>query len=1746
MRLGGLNAQPQAQLDGFKSRTLRSAQAPTQRHLYLTEWRSLNAAGARDGATLVIGNEALFFECEPLSSRASRHELAATVGGGAWAVIATTVATQRGSLTRLPLFALEVALTLVQTQTTMTLVPNVWLLLAGDPSHSGTWGLARSARAEALLPLVSIHAPSTMVLTFGISSFTEPEAVLHASTSCLDANTCLDALASTRRAHGVTSASVQWGAWAEVGMAARGAASERMAAMEAASGFGRIGLAQGLAALGVAVLRESPSVQGVLPVMWSRFLGERAQVPAFLSVFAPKSKEVGATSLGAASVACSISLEAVLEMMMRTAGGSVDADAPLMEAGVDSLGAVELRNQLQNSAGVQSLPSTLVFDHPTARQLTSVLQPEELTSELAASTPVAAVSTGDSAGIDGLSGCIPLGASSVQNAHSMVVCGRNAIVQVPASRWDVHAQPALPEPMASRVRHTGFVRGAELADNAAFAVSPAEAAAMDPCQRLVLEFGYAALHDGGLDRADLSGSLTGVFLGFAGTEFAQVLTASPAGGSVYAATSSSASIAAGRLPYTFGLHGPCVSYDTACSAALAASHAGLRALQLAECNVGLVMGVTLVLAPGVGTSFAVAGMTSARGRSHTFDARADGYARGEACGGVVLSCGDGLLGLLGSAVRQDGRSASLTAPNGQAQQGLLVAALRDAATPAHALGLMEAHGTGTALGDPIEVGSLVAAVLSARALPLAVGGVKANIGHAEPAAGMTGLLKLALGLRAGQATPNAQLRSLNPHVGDTLHGAAGALPVVLAAVTIGSGGVSSFGYSGTIAHAVLAIARKGGREALAFARVPDSSEMLLFRSRCADEAGEPLGEKCSGMDTGRSTFERHPRPPLVYRRRTFLWRDAVDPSRTADASPITEAQHVPVAADIVRGRFVLPAAARAAFALHECHSDEQYVALAWDESMQVGVITLNDPAHFNALGGALAGDLARVVKHVSAMAHPRGFVLQADGPHFCIGGNPHDKHVDIPVTELAHNLLATAHGCCKLRDLLCPVTAAVHGHLAGGGIALCLSVSYRVADLSTTFEHGNLPRGVCPIAEFSQTLIHQVGQACAASFYMTHRVLSAGEALQLGLTEEAYHGTSYAQQRAQQVAHARTLCPRTVLTRANPGIIAREAFGHAECRVINRGEAKSTLPTEVVAHDMRWSEQRDASPLPRGSAQQVQPLLVIDRVGQFDGLVMLSTMEAAHKQLRMTASPVIILSLHNVCPSCTSMPDWVKGVDSVAEAQEEERRLSCCPRSDAWPIFEWKSMRTADALRRTALSFNEVTGVAAVELDGSDLVLALNAALHRVVRLGSAVRAVVFHIAGNSWPSARLSARTLVQTDRALHALHSLGIPVVCSADESVCGASLVAWSAADYRVAGQHLHAVLCGSTSERVSRPRERARQFATWLVHHPVIGLQHMLSLTRKRLASRPDNALSRDVMARTILLYSSGTRTEMRLLLAERSAQAEAHIVQAHRSLSFANIGGCSILSPVATLRKTAPAQSKENPSNGANLSALELYTPHQCASTATIQTHYGCSGLYTSGLHAGQYAACGEDEDAASMALTAMNRLLRRCRVRPAEVGVLHLSPSLLDRSKSMKTELMAMVETDAYADLEGVDHYGASAGRGSALMSCVSWAQSESWDGRWGAAVCSHDQVAPKGLPTPSAFAAAVLVGRGAPLRVCNVGEHVMEQPRFVSWMRIAPLPAGQPHKKHEMRATVHIGSRGEACQWFAVRGVKQVSAAQT
>ena len=416
-----------------------------------------------------------------------------------------------------------------------------------------------------------------------------------------------------------------------------------------------------------------------------------------------------------------------------------------------------------------------------------------------------------------MSALAPKGVVTLTELAGMASCGTPVTEEVPHSRWSLDPLPADADDLSRRVRHGSWLRDADFFDNKFFSVSPAEAAAMDPQQRLLLEGGYEALHAASLEKAAIMNCVVGVFVGISANDWADVIRATPMAKSVYSATGSAHSIASGRISFALGLLGPCVTYDTACSAALSANHAGLRAIQMNECVSGLVSGVSLMLLPGMSISFGTAGMTSPNGKCHTFDKRADGYCRAEACCSFALRTNDVkgavTLPVLGSAVRQDGKSASLTAPSGVAQVGLLQASLADAATMAEEVGTAEAHGTGTGLGDPIEVRSLASVVLSSgdMSAPLALGSIKANVGHAEPAAGATGLLRLAMGMASGTAPPNANLRVINPHVDSALEGMPCGLPTQLAplpslpSITDDSavGGVSSFGYSGTIAHCLL-------------------------------------------------------------------------------------------------------------------------------------------------------------------------------------------------------------------------------------------------------------------------------------------------------------------------------------------------------------------------------------------------------------------------------------------------------------------------------------------------------------------------------------------------------------------------------------------------------------------------------------------------------------------------------------------------------------------------------------------------------------------------------------------------------------------------------------------------------------------------------------------------------------------------------------------------------------------------------
>ena len=347
-----------------------------------------------------------------------------------------------------------------------------------------------------------------------------------------------------------------------------------------------------------------------------------------------------------------------------------------------------------------------------------------------------------------------------------------------------------------------------------FGVSPREATPMDPQQRLLLEVAWEALEDAGQAPERLAGSATGVFVGIATNDYGRLGRGDDQPGEVYRITGNAASIAANRLSYLFDFRGPSLAIDTACSSSLVAVHLACQSLRSGESTLALAGGVNLILSPAIADSFRQAGMLAPDGRCKTFDARADGYVRGEGAGVVVLkplaqalADGDSIYAVIrGSAVNQDGRTNGLTAPSRQSQEAVLRAAYRQAGIAPGQVDYVEAHGTGTYLGDPIELKALGAVLAEGRPAGrrCLVGSVKTNIGHLEAAAGIAGLIKTALGLKHRAIPPHLHFHEPNPQipfaelpieVPCALRPWAGEGPVFA--------GVSSFGFGGTNAHVVL-------------------------------------------------------------------------------------------------------------------------------------------------------------------------------------------------------------------------------------------------------------------------------------------------------------------------------------------------------------------------------------------------------------------------------------------------------------------------------------------------------------------------------------------------------------------------------------------------------------------------------------------------------------------------------------------------------------------------------------------------------------------------------------------------------------------------------------------------------------------------------------------------------------------------------------------------------------------------------
>ncbi|MBY0329496.1 MAG: polyketide synthase, partial [Acetobacteraceae bacterium] len=406
--------------------------------------------------------------------------------------------------------------------------------------------------------------------------------------------------------------------------------------------------------------------------------------------------------------------------------------------------------------------------------------------------------------------------------------GRDAVTTVPPERFTGAAflHPRRGEPGKTYTFAAGTLGDVAGFDAAAFGISPREAVEMDPQQRLLLELAREAMEDAGVPPSALAGTGTGVFVGASLTDYGDLRQADPASGDRWFMTGGALSILANRIGNVFDLRGPAQTIDTACSSGLVALHLAAEALRAGRLPAAIVGGVNMLLSPFPFLGFAKAGMLSPTGRCRAFDAAADGYVRAE--GGVVLvlkrledalAAGDAVRAvILGTASNAAGRTVGLSLPSGAAQQALIESALAEAGVAPERLSYFEAHGTGTAAGDPIEAAAIGGAIgrarLAAGAGALPIGSAKSNIGHTEPASGLVGLLKGVLALEHGRVPPTLHVSRPNPAIdfaglGLCLATATEPLPAEPRAVI----GVNSFGFGGTNACALLAAPPRPARRA---------------------------------------------------------------------------------------------------------------------------------------------------------------------------------------------------------------------------------------------------------------------------------------------------------------------------------------------------------------------------------------------------------------------------------------------------------------------------------------------------------------------------------------------------------------------------------------------------------------------------------------------------------------------------------------------------------------------------------------------------------------------------------------------------------------------------------------------------------------------------------------------------------------------------------------------------------------------
>ncbi|MGE0419283.1 MAG: beta-ketoacyl synthase N-terminal-like domain-containing protein, partial [Acetobacteraceae bacterium] len=578
----------------------------------------------------------------------------------------------------------------------------------------------------------------------------------------------------------------------------------------------------------------------------------------------------------------------VLGLLADTLGvpaASVTPETPFAELGMGSLLGVRFLDAVNRAFGLR-LGVDVLFAHSTAAALAAHidrLAPAPAIGAAPVPEPQPASTVQPAAGdiaVIGMAGRFAT-APDLAAFWQALTEGRCLVREVPPDRWSAAAFHD-PDPAAigrSVSKWAGFIDGIDRFDAGFFKISPREAAAMDPQHRLFLEQAWLALEDAGYAPDRLKGSATGVYVGGSGSGYETMLAPDAKAAQSYGLTGNLVSLLASRIAYFLDLRGPALVVDTACSASLVALDLACQALQRGEIDMALVGGVSLFLDEKPFVAMTRTGMLSPDGRCRTFDADANGIAVGEAAAAVVLkplaralADGDRVDAVIkASGTNQDGRSNGITAPNPEAQAALLRAVQARAGIDPATITYAEAHGTGTPLGDPIEVAALRTAlgVRPADMPPCALGAVKSNIGHTAEAAGLAGLIKTVLCLKHGELVPSVNFATLNPKIDlsdvplavETRH-----RPWTTAPGTPRRACVSAFGLSGTNAHVVL---EQAPAQPPPRAVATDEPQLLLISARDAQalerrvsdlaawlrDTAEPLADVAATLALGRGHFE---------------------------------------------------------------------------------------------------------------------------------------------------------------------------------------------------------------------------------------------------------------------------------------------------------------------------------------------------------------------------------------------------------------------------------------------------------------------------------------------------------------------------------------------------------------------------------------------------------------------------------------------------------------------------------------------------------------------------------------------------------------------------------------------------------------------------------------------------------------------------------------------------------------------------